>query len=345
MNTEETYGGDGKGGKMPTLKVNVKGKQSVGKIDGKKNNIDSDEDFIEQSELTPEAVECYIKAGKIAAEARDFARKITKKDMLVLEIAEKVEGFIINKGAKCAFPVDVSCDEIAAHYSPLFQDDTKARGIVKVDIGASIDGYIVDTAVSVDVENSEQNRKIILAGEKALDKAISILKPEIEVREIGKVINETITSFGLSIIRNLSGHSIKRYKIHAGITIPNYDNGNQWTLEDGVYAVEPFATTGEGIVQDGKGSQVYMLTEVKNVRDAFARQLIDYIEEEYNTMPFSSRWLVKKFGNRVLFSLGNLEREGILHHFSQLVEKSRMPVSQAEHTFMIHKGKITVLTK
>jgi methionyl aminopeptidase len=342
MSTEEIYGGDGRGGKMPTLKGNSKNKEML-KMNNKIKE-DLDEDY-EESELTPEVIEYYVKAGRIAAEARDFARKITKKDMLVLEIAEKVEEFIIKQGAQCAFPVDVSCGEIAAHYSPLFEDTEKARGIVKVDIGVSFDGYIVDTAVSVDVENSEENKKIIDAAEKALDNALSILKPNIQVREIGKVINETITATGLSIIRNLSGHSIKRYKIHAGITIPNYDNGNQWELGDGVYAIEPFATTGEGIVQDGKGSQVYMFKERKPVRDFFARQIIDYIEKEYNTMPFSSRWLIKKFGNRVLFTLSTLERENILHHFSQLVEKSRMPVSQAEHSFMIHKGKIIILTK
>ena len=346
MNTEEIYGGNGKGGKMPVIKGNMKTKELIGKAESKKENLEGDEEnFVEESELNDEAISCYIKAGKIASEVRELARKIVKKDVLVIEIAEKLEEFIESKGAKPAFPIDVSCDEIAAHYSPLFQDEMKAKGLVKIDIGVSVDGFIVDTAVSIDTENLEQNKKLIEASEKALEKALAVLKPEIELREIGKVINEEITSSGFSIIRNLSGHSIKRYKMHAGITIPNYDNGNEWKLQDGVYAIEPFATTGEGLVQDGKGSQVYMLIEKKPTRDSFSRQVIDFIEKEYSTMPFSSRWLVKKFGNRVLFCLANLERENILHHFTQLVEKSRMPVSQAEHTFMIHNGKIIVLTK
>jgi methionyl aminopeptidase len=182
------------------------------------------------------------------------------------------------------------------------------------------------------------------ANEEALKNALKIAVPGAKICEVGKAIHDRIVRDKFSPIRNLSGHQLERFMIHAGENIPNYDNGNSAKLENGVYAIEPFATTGEGIVQDGKPSGIYMLKEVKPVRDMQTRKILKFIEEEYNTLPFASRWIVKKFGLRALMSLNTLEQNGSLHHFSQLIEKSRAPVSQFEDSILIDKGKVIVLT-
>jgi len=116
-------------------------------------------------------------------------------------------------------------------------------------------------------------------------------------------------------------------------------------LEEGVYAIEPFATTGEGVVQDGKPSGIFMLLNKKPVRDRTSREVLEFIEKEYSTLPFSARWIVKKFGTRALISLKSMQQQEILHSFAELIEKSRAPVSQAEHTVLIEKGKVSVLTE
>jgi methionyl aminopeptidase len=130
--------------------------------------------------------------------------------------------------------------------------------------------------------------------------------------------------------------------IHAGLTIPNYDNNNPILLEEGAYAIEPFSTTGVGIVQDGKPSGIYRLEERKAIRDSLAREILNHIEKEYKTLPFCSRWIVKKFGTRAIRSLKLMEQSDIIHQYPQLVEKSGKPVAQAEHTIIItDKAEVT----
>ena len=261
------------------------------------------------------------------------------------EIAEKIERMIIELNAMPAFPVNLSMNEIAAHYTPAYSDETKASGLLKIDFGVCVDGCIVDVAFSMDLENNEENKMLILASEKALASAIEVAKKEknIQIWEIGNVIQEEITKFGFSPIKNLSGHELGEYRIHAGITIPNTNNGNKIVLEEGAYAIEPFATNGIGSVYEAGKSGIYSFKEKKAVRNTEARKLLAFIEEEYKTLPFCSRWLVKKFGTKALFSLSLLEKDGILHHYPQLVEKGKGKVSQAENTILISDEKIEVL--
>ncbi len=290
-----------------------------------------------------EGEEYYKKAGRIAAEIKPKIMQIVKPEILLIEAVELIEQEILKKGAKPAFPVDLSCNEIAAHYSPLINDKNIATGLVKVDFGVSVNGYLVDTAMPFDFTPEEKYKDLIKASEEALAGAIKVVKPGVEIREIGKKIYEIITAKGFSPIRNLSGHEVGRYNVHAGITIPNYDNGNKNSLNETVFAIEPFSTPGVGLVYEGKPSGVYQLKEKRAVRDMTARKIFKFIEKEYNTLPFSIRWLHKEFGSKALLALNFLEQQGIIHQFSTLVEKSRAVVSQSENTVMISEGKVSVL--
>lgn len=289
----------------------------------------------DNSYLNEKEIENYRKAGNIAKEAVEYAKSIIKPGILLLEIAEKIENKIEELGGKPAFPVNLSINEIAAHYTPSYNDDKKASGLLKVDIGVHVDGCIADTAFSLDLENNEENKRLIISSEKALHEAVKIIKKNIELKEIGKAIQETIASFGFSPIRNLSGHELNSYKVHAGMTIPNVDNNSNIKLESGAYAIEPFSTTGLGLVYDGKPSGIYRFEERKGIRDNLAREIISFIQEEYKTLPFCQRWIVKKFGTRALISLSLMEKTGIISQYSQLIEKSHKPVSQAETSVLI----------
>jgi len=294
-----------------------------------------------------EAIEIqkWKKAGEIAALLMRKALTLSKPETPLLEIAEKIEQEAEKLKVKFAFPINLSIDEIAAHYSPLYDDKTIASGLLKIDMGVSIDGFISDIARTVDLTAEGKYKEMIRVNEQALSGAIKTARYGVEVCEIGKTVQEIITSKGFSPVRNLCGHEMKQYELHAGITIPNYDNNNKAKLQEGIYAIEPFATTGIGIVQDRKPSGVYMLQdEKKQVRDMKAREMLQFISKEYHTLPFSSRWLVKKYGLRALLSLKFLEQQEILHSFFQLVEKSGAPVSQCENTIMIEKNKAVVLT-
>jgi len=292
--------------------------------------------------MKQEEIEKYRAAGKIAAEAVRYAKSIIKKDMKLLEIAEKIEGKIIELGGKPAFPVNLSINEIAAHYTPVYNDETKASGLLKVDIGVNVEGYVADTAFSVDLENSEENKKLILASEEALKNALKTVKEGTESWKVGKEVQDTINKHGFTPIVNLCGHEIKQNQLHAGLSVPNHNNNSHKKFEKGVYAIEPFATNGEGKVYEGGTSGIYMFVQRRPIRDGLARELLNFIEEEYKTLPFCSRWIVKKFGTRALISLSLMEKIGILHHFPQLIEKSHKKVSQAETTVLI-TDKVEVL--
>jgi methionyl aminopeptidase len=289
--------------------------------------------------------ENIIKAGKIASEVREYAKSIIKKNVSILEIAEKIESKILELGGKPAFPVTISINEIAAHYTPGYGDEKVAEGLLKLDLGIHVEGSISDTAITFDLDNSEENKKLIEASEKSLNDAIKIINSETPLNEIGKIIQKRIESYGFSPIVNLSGHEILDYDLHAGITIPNFDNKNKNKIGEGIRAIEPFATTGSGRVYEGKPSGIYILVNSKNIRNPSARKILNFIEEEYQTLPFCSRWLVKKFGVIANFSLKQLEENGNINQFSQLVEASHKKVAQAEHTLFIEKDKLTITTK
>jgi len=286
-----------------------------------------------------------IKAGKIAAEAREFAKSIIKPEVPLLEIAEKIEDKIRELGGEPAFPVNLSINEIAAHYTPSHDDTSLAGGLLKVDIGVSVDGWIADTAFSLDLENHSENKRLIEVANAALANVIKIMRSGISTDEIGKEIYRTAISNNVNPIVNLTGHEIDRYDLHAGISIPNIDDKKNISLKPGIYAIEPFMTTGSGKVYDGKPSGIYMLLNSKNVRSPVAREILTYITDEYGSLPFCSRWLVKEFGTKALLGLSQLEQQGNLHHFPQLIETSKRKVSQAEHTFLIDKDKVIVTTE
>ncbi|MEM4152813.1 MAG: type II methionyl aminopeptidase [Candidatus Pacearchaeota archaeon] len=293
-----------------------------------------------------EELQKWREAGKIGAQVLNFAKKITKPETPLLEIAEKVEQEIEKHKAKSAFPVNLSINEIAAHSSPGYDDKSIAQGLLKIDIGINVDGYISDTALTIDLTPEQKYKDLISASEYALKEAIKIIKPGIMLMEIGKVIQDVIATYNLAPVINLSGHEIKKWNLHAGLTIPNYNNENITKLKEGmIIAIEPFATTGQGIVQDGKPSGIYKLIAKHNTRDLESRKILDFIEKEYHELPFSARWLVKKFGTRALLSLRLLEQANSLHHFKQLVEKTKAPVSQAEHTILVTEKSCEILTK
>jgi len=285
--------------------------------------------------MEEETKQNYKNAGKIAREVIEYAKSIIKKDMLLLEIADKIEDKIIELGGKPAFPTNLSINEIAAHYTPMHNDETKASGLLKVDLGVAIEGCVADVAFSLDLEGSEENKNLILASEEALKSAINEIGKGVELFKIGKKIQETIEARKYTPIVNLCGHEIREYNLHAGLTLPNYNNNSTIKINEGVFAIEPFATNGEGKVIDGGHSGIYKTISEKTPRDANARKVLKFIEEEYRTLPFCSRWLVKKFGAGALISLSFLEKDGIIYQFPQLVERGRGKVAQTENTVLI----------
>ena len=187
------------------------------------------------------------KAGNIAAHARDFGISLIKKGNSLLDVTKKVEAKIIELGGEMAFPPQISLNDCAAHFCPDADDKIIFDNqVCSLDVGVHVDGFIGgDTAATVDL--SGENEDLVKASREALENAIKIIKPGIKISEIGKVIQETITGYGFAPVRNLSGHGLDEFNIHAKPSIPNYDNGDNTELQENqLIAIEPFASKGAG---------------------------------------------------------------------------------------------------
>lgn len=291
-------------------------------------------------------LEKYLKAGKIAKEAKKLAATLMKPGIKLIDVAEKTEARIIELGGKLAFPTDVSIDEIAAHYSPIVGDKSKlkARDLVKIDIGVHVDGYVADTAITFSIGKDKENEQLIKAGADALNEAIKLVRPSVDTGKIGKKIEETISKYGFQSIRNLRGHSLDRYEIHGNKTIPNYGVKKASVLKEGdVIAIEPFPTTGEGLVIQGKGSEVYAIVSTGQIRQG--RDVLDYIKKEYKTLPFSKRVIVKAFGLlKTNLAFRQLLAKRIIEEYPILREKRNGKVAQMEHTMIVEKSGARVIT-
>ena len=287
--------------------------------------------------------ENYIKAGKIASEIREYLRTYIKPGMKLVDIAKETDKKIKQANAKPAFPINLSLNEIAAHYTPSIDEETSAEGILKVDFGVEIDGYIADLAFTLDLTKEKKYQEMIDLNQEILKKTLEKLNYESSVSDIGNSIHQLLENQRFNIIKNLTGHSLAQYNIHADISIPNTKNSNKTRLQEKAIAVEPFLTTGDGEVIEGKPSEIYMLINKKNVRDPNSKKLLNFIEQEYQTKPFCKRWLDEQ-GFRTNFSLKLLTKEEIVYNFPVLVEKSKQPVSQAEETIIFHNQEKIITT-
>ena len=283
----------------------------------------------------------YEKAGKIARDVLEYGKALIKKDASLLEVTNKIEAKIFELGAKPAFPVQISMDDIAAHYCAPPDDNTIfTNQVVSLDVGVHVDGFIGDNACTIDL--SQSNKELVEASRKALDNAIKITQIGTTLSEIGKTIQETIESYGFKPVRNLSGHGLDEYNIHSFPTVPNYDTEDDTKLEKGqIIAIEPFATKGVGLIHEKGLPNVFSIDEIKPVRVPFVRQILNKIEE-YEGLPFTKRWLGSSLP-KVNLALSQFKKLKILKEYPPLVEKSNEIVSQAEHTLLVD-DKVKVLT-
>jgi len=290
-------------------------------------------------------LEDWKKAGRIAAQARDYGAKLIVKGAKLIDVSDAVEKKILELGGQMAFPAQISCNHIAAHYCAKHEDETVFENqLASLDVGVHINGCIGDTAVTVDL--SGENAKLVEASRAALNAAIVMIKAGVTLGEVGRAIHKEITAQGFAPVVNLSGHGLEKYTVHAKPSIPNYDTGENTPLvENQIVAIEPFATTGKGMIEEGADADIFSLEKKKPIRNPFARDILKEIAR-YNGLPFTTRWLTRKFPlMKVGNGLGELMRQKIIKSYPPLVEVANGLVSQAEHTVLVTKEGCEILTK
>jgi methionyl aminopeptidase len=299
--------------------------------------------------MNDEIYENYKLAGKIAAEARKYGAGLIKPDVSLLQVANSVESKILEKGAGLAFPVNISINEIAAHYSPKHDDTSvfKKGDVVKLDIGAHVDGYIADTAITIEIE-TDKYQDMIKASADGLDTAIKLMRPGINLIEIGKAVQKTILSYGYKPVDNLTGHSMKRYVIHSGMSVPSVPSllHNSKPNVGDVLAIEPFATNGAGHVSSGDGSNIYLCKESFNpriIRNKRVKIISGKMKSKFKTLPFAQRWFEDLFPDSDI-SLRKLAFLGLIKHYPQLIESKKGIVTQKEHTVILTEDGCETIT-
>jgi methionyl aminopeptidase len=284
----------------------------------------------------------YRGAGRILAEVRDGVVELVKEGGSLLAVAEFVENSMREKGGEPAFPCNISRNEEAAHSTPSIDDKAVfGRDLVKIDLGVHIDGYIGDSAVTVDL--SGECEGLVNAAEAALHEAIKIIRDGVSTSEIGELIDNTIRAQGYKPVVNLSGHGIERYKTHTKPTIPNIKHREGEILkENNVVAIEPFATDGTGKVIEHGSAEIFSLIKAKPVRSREAKKLLDEIRK-YQGLPFAKRWLPRERLDLALRTLKSTR--GVLREYPVLREEGMGLVSQAEHTVIVKKDGCEVTTR
>ncbi|MDO8842404.1 type II methionyl aminopeptidase [Methanocalculus sp.] len=291
--------------------------------------------------MNDEVLDQYREAGRLAKMILTKGAHMIAPDTPLAEVADSVCQMIEEEGAGIAFPPNISLNEAAAHDTAGPKDERIfVRGdLVKLDIGVHINGYIADTALTVDLGD---NALLVGASRAALDAAISLARPGTRSGEIGSAVQEAITERGFRPVANLTGHGLDCYSIHASPSIPNIGSGGGTILREGmVIAIEPFASTGYGRVTEANRAEIFSQIAVKPVRLPAGRKILEETRERRG-LPFARRWLTT---DRPEIALTALIRQGIIRAYPVLQDISGSLVSQAEHTLIITEDGCIVTTR
>ena len=298
--------------------------------------------------MDSEALDSFRRSGGIIAKLRREVPEMVKPGRHVLEICEELEQKIRRLGGEPAFPVNVGINEIAAHYtSPPGDTLTIPRAsLVKVDFGVHVKGYLADTAVTVFFDHRFE--PMARAADEALKNAIKVFRPGLKMSEVGRVVQTTVEKYGFKPIRNLTGHNIDRYTIHAGKSVPNVPQLNGAKASEGeVYAIEPFVTmsNASGSVASMPSAYIYRYVKTKGAKSVKSGKIIEDIHSRFSSLPFTPRWLEGRFTREAIgVGIQELLENKCISSYPVLVEETRQPVAQSEHTVLVTADGCSVLT-
>lgn len=291
-------------------------------------------------------LECTRKAARIAADCREWARANIKPGVTIRHILETVEEQIAAAGAAPGFPAQSSRNHVAAHYCSDPEDEQayEEGDCVKVDIGVHVDGYIADTACSVDLAEDGRWTDLVNASSDALAAAIAAIEPGIPVGEVGGHIERTIMAAGFEPVRNLTGHGLDRWTVHCAPQIPNYgERGGGRVKAGSIVAIEPFACTGRGYIREKGRAEVFMMVKPPRKAKGLDKDVLKAIQA-WRGLPIARRYF-KEFDSALVDdTISKLAKQGSLMRYPPLVEDAGVMVAQTEHTMYVGVDGVEVLT-
>lgn len=293
-------------------------------------------------------------AAEAHRETRQHIQKWAKPGMTMIQICEELENtarkLINEKGleAGLAFPTGCSINHCAAHYTPNAGDPTVLQhdDVVKMDFGTHINGRIIDCAWTMTF--NPKFDPLVEAVREATETGIRTAGIDARLCDVGAAIQEVMESHEIELegktyqvksIRNLNGHSISPYQIHAGKTVPIIKGGEATLMEENeFYAIETFGSTGRGYVHDDMECSHYMKNfDVGHVplRLQRSKQLLNTINKHFGTLAFCRRWLDRLGEERYLMALKDLGEKGIVEPYPPLCDVKGCYTAQFEHTILL----------
>ncbi len=323
-------------------------------------------------------------AGHVARRTLDAMKPKIVAGASWHSIIDASERYIRRHGAKPAFPCTLSVNEIAAHYTTDHtltppegwqgEMELQKGDLVKLDVGVHVHGAIADNAISVEVGNGGRHTDQIRAAKEARDAAVEKMHPGTPWHEVGAAAEQASTDAGFEPIRNLCGHQLDLFDLHAGTSVPSHACGasnpsfkGEVPL-GGLFAIEPFNTTGgTGLIENippRHSSNIYRVIGNVNIRKALSKgrlkplgaTMARYIEERYSTLPFAERWafplLEKPFPkddddsrqskwNTLIKKLTSIR---FLETYHALRCADGGTIGQFEHTVMVTEGGPEIMT-
>ena len=211
--------------------------------------------------------------------------------------------------------------------------------LIKIDYGIHYQGCIVDGAYSFSLNPKYQN--LISVAEEATKLAIGCSGVEASLGDIGETVQEYIESqeidiggkiYPLKSLKDLTGHKIMPWIIHADKCVPNFKCNYPVRMEEGeIYAIETFPTTGRGRGQEQNECSHYQVNtdllvkeyrELNNINCQTGGKILNpiYLDKKekyvyqkildlYQTLPFCKRWLSEENVNKYQIPLRNLVRK------------------------------------
>lgn len=265
----------------------------------------------------------------------------------MLELTQQVEQVILDAGCGFGFPLNLSLDHQAAHYSCPVGDKSliPEHGLLKVDAGAHCNGYLADSAITINLGNDLGiHQTLCIAAEQALNAAIDTFRPGRTLHEVGVAINSVMKEYGVKAVSNLGGHQLAQFTLHAGEFVPNIpqpENGYV-IAEDDTFAIEPFSTNGQGAIHNGNQTYIYRYEKARKKNISMAdKRLQEQFKATFSTLPFSPRWVTFIPVTRLDQVIRKFTSWGVLDYYHILVETPGSLVAQFEHTVIVeHDGPV-----
>jgi methionyl aminopeptidase len=320
----------------------------------------------EKDRVSDEHYKMLRRGAEVHRQVRKYAQSIIKPGMRLCDICEKIEDMnrYLNQEnglhAGIAFPTGCSLNHCAAHYTPNAGDFTVLGkdDLCKIDFGVHVEGRIIDCAFTVAF--NPKFDPILIAVQDATETGVREAGIDVRIADVSAAIQEAMESHEMLLdngktvpiraVKNLNGHSIGPYHIHAGKTVPLVkDTGLQEKMEEGeLYAIETFGSTGKAHVWEEGECSHYMRDFYQGnvpLRNPRSKALLKHIESTYSTLAFCRRWLDRAGETNYLLGLKGLIDAGLVNPYPPLNDVPGSYVAQYEHTFILRPTVKEVLSK